>query len=531
MATGFGKRSGSEIDVEGRYAKAERPDYSEKLKDKNEKSSQNSDVDSDVDSDDDNEWEDLPISHQLILQGHEKRISSLSMDPSGFRIVTGSYDCTIRYWDFNGMNPISLNSFRSVEPVESHQVHRAVFSPTGDSVLVIPRSSKPKLYSRDGVEIGEFASGDQYLVDMRNTKGHVAEMTSGEWSPVDATKFITASYDSTIRIWDANTFRTQKSVIVVRNSKGVSKTKVSSVAWAKDGTAIIGATEDGSLSIWSSSGPFLRPSQSIQSAHTPDTYTSCILPSADGNTIVTRGGDGTLKVWDSRRFKTPVLQRAGLENDSEELNIVYSPDNRYLVTGTSNGKLHILDKNDLSDIETVSVQSPVTQVYWHPKINQILAGTLGGAVHVLFSRDKSTKGAKSVIERAPRVRHADEVLVTANISAAGLEESINYQQQRHQERRKRKQEEKMLSTVQNFPDAVNSVWGVPDKKHVEENVELSELNRQDPRESLLKYAEKAKKNPPKFFNAYKETQPEKIYSEDYDDVEDREKKKKLKIGK
>jgi hypothetical protein len=72
---------------------------------------------------------------------------------------------------------------------------------------------------------------------------------------------------------------------------------------------------------------------------------------------------------------------------------------------------------------------------------------------------------------------------------------------------------------------------VPDKKHVEENVELSELNRQDPRESLLKYAEKAKKNPPKFFNAYKETQPEKIYSEDYDDVEDREKKKKLKIGK
>lgn len=53
------------------------------------------------------------------------------------------------------------------------------------------------------------------------------------------------------------------------------------------------------------------------------------------------------------------------------------------------------------------------------------------------------------------------------------------------------------------------------------------MRDEDPREALLKYAEKAQKDP-LFTNAWKETQPKTIYRELSDDEEDAPDKKKVK---
>jgi len=48
-------------------------------------------------------------------------VSALSLDPSGSRLATGSYDNYVKLWDFNGMD-MSLKSFRTFEPEEGNQV-------------------------------------------------------------------------------------------------------------------------------------------------------------------------------------------------------------------------------------------------------------------------------------------------------------------------------------------------------------------------------------------------------------------------
>ena len=53
------------------------------------------------------------------------------------------------------------------------------------------------------------------------------------------------------------------------------------------------------------------------------------------------------------------------------------------------------------------------------------------------------------------------------------------------------------------------------------------MRDEDPREALLKYADKAK-NDPLFTNAWKETQPETIYAEVSEGEEDGPDKKKAK---
>src|SRR5579871_2786177 len=158
--------------------------------------------DENLEEEDNEEDEDeFPVSHEIVLKDHHKAVSAITLDPSGSRLVSGSYDYDVKFWDFGGMNS-SLKPFKTIEPVEGHPIHHLEYSHSGDSLLVITSSLQPKLFSREGIELTEFVKGDMYLRDMRHTKGHVAEVTSGNWHPFNRDEFISASADSTVRIWD-----------------------------------------------------------------------------------------------------------------------------------------------------------------------------------------------------------------------------------------------------------------------------------------------------------------------------------------
>ena len=111
----------------------------------------------------------LPLSSVAELKGHRKVVCTLSLEPAGNRLLTGSYDYTIKFWDFNGMDS-SLRSFRSIQPCEDQQIRRVQYSLRGDSFLVVSGSPHIKLMDREGQQICEFAKGDMYLRDMRHTR-------------------------------------------------------------------------------------------------------------------------------------------------------------------------------------------------------------------------------------------------------------------------------------------------------------------------------------------------------------------------
>lgn len=45
------------------------------------------------------------------------QVSALALDPSGARLVTGSFDYDVKFWDFAGMDG-ALHAFRSLQPCE-----------------------------------------------------------------------------------------------------------------------------------------------------------------------------------------------------------------------------------------------------------------------------------------------------------------------------------------------------------------------------------------------------------------------------
>lgn len=52
----------------------------------------------------------------------------------------------------------------------SHQIKTLQYSNTGDVILVISGNAQAKVLDRDGFNVMECVKGDQYIVDMANTK-------------------------------------------------------------------------------------------------------------------------------------------------------------------------------------------------------------------------------------------------------------------------------------------------------------------------------------------------------------------------
>ncbi|KAK2819158.1 hypothetical protein Q5P01_024719 [Channa striata] len=366
------------------------------------------------DDSDDNPVKKIPATHEITLQHGTKTVSALGLDPSGARLVTGGYDYDVRFWDFAGMDQ-SLQAFRSLQPCECHQIKSLQYSITGDVILVVSGNAQAKVLDRDGFNVMECVKGDQYIVDMANTKGHTAMLNSGCWHPKIKEEFMTCSNDGTVRTWDLNSEKKHKSVFKPRSLQGKKVTPIC-CTYSRDGKLIAAGCQDGTIQIWDRNLS-VHTKFRCQQAHTPGADTSCLSFSYDGVTLASRGGDDTLKTWDIRNFRKPVNVAMGLTNYFAMTDCCFSPDDKLLVTGTSvkkdegNGKLVFFDRASFQRVYEIEVtNASVVRCLWHPKLNQIMVGTGNGLAKVYYDPVKSHRGAMLCVVKNKRKEKQAETL-------------------------------------------------------------------------------------------------------------------------
>ena len=359
----------------------------------------------------------LPISHEITLNHAIKAVSGLALDPAGSRLVTGSQDFDVKFWDFNAMDA-RFQSFRTIQPMENYHITSIEYSITGDQVLFCSGGPQPQILDRDGSQKYICRKGDQYIVDMTNTNGHVSSCFNAVWHPKDKNFFMTSSSDCTVRVWDVNVTANHKTCIKL---KGPDRRKVSPShsVYSKDGNLICVATLDGAISCYSSRGPFVRPKLISKSAHTMGTETSCLKFASDGNRLLSRGGDDTMKLWDLRKFTQPLHVANDLENVFIGTDCWFSPDEKIVMTGTSvkqgSGELVFYDAATFEEFYRFSVgESSVSKILWHPKLNQIVVGCSNGKVKMYYSPTQSFNGAKLCTAKARRRKAKNDEIPTGN---------------------------------------------------------------------------------------------------------------------
>ncbi len=118
-----------------------------------------------------------------IFKGHNSTVSSVSFSPDGTKIVSSSYDNTIKIW--NSKNGEEINTIQ-----EKNEVNTVSFSPDGKTILSGSDDETLKLWSLDGKLIHTF-------------EGHTGIVWKATFSPNGKT--IASVSGNDVRLWDVKT--------------------------------------------------------------------------------------------------------------------------------------------------------------------------------------------------------------------------------------------------------------------------------------------------------------------------------------
>ena len=460
----------------------------------------------------------FPITHSAEMKGGSKAVSALEIDPSGARMVSGTHDYLVKYWDFNGMDQ-NLQSFRTLEPFESLSTREIRYSKTGDRILIVSSHWQPKLFNRDGLERAQYVRGDRYLRDLKNTTGHTAAINTVQWHPNDSNLFMTSSVDSTVRIWDVNVKDANRQVIVIRADTQNKRCSVFA-RYNPDAKFIVAGCQDGSIRTYSTTGATHRPLKELKSAHGSSVDVTSLEVFSEFK-IASRLSDGGLKTFDLRNLKKELASISGLDTFYDETNLQLSPDEKTIVTGTSvrkgMGKLVFLDSETLQIKKELPVgECSVLRVLWHPKLNQIVTGNSDGSIKIFYDLENSSKGVLQCVSRHFKVK--EELVVGTegqvyNPNALPLYKTEEPKSRTH--KRKLLRQDPLKSHLPTVPHVVveGGRVGAGVSEFYLKGIQAGNVRDVDPREAILKFAEKAEQDPKFVTPTYSKTQPKPIFDD------------------
>eukprot|EP00457_Paulinella_chromatophora_P003884 gb/GEZN01003892.1/.p1 GENE.gb/GEZN01003892.1/~~gb/GEZN01003892.1/.p1 ORF type:complete len:540 (+),score=68.59 gb/GEZN01003892.1/:180-1622(+) len=433
----------------------------------------------------------------------------------------------LRFYEFNTMNR-SLQSMREKEPHEGNQIRQVIFNARSDKFLVVTGGATPKIFDREGLEICMFKRGDMYLYDMHKTHGHVTGCTGGDFNPQSPDQCVTSGEDGTLRIWDVGRPSSNLHVIKLKGTNG-KRCGVTACAYSRNGKWVAGSGVDGSIHVWDMRGRFLMPAKKCVKAHTPLSETSCLKFGPDQNRLLSRGADSTVKVWDLRQFKEPLKVLENLPNEYPQLDVLFSPNDSIILTGTANrkegapdtGQLVFFNASTFDEISRLNMSKhAITRIHWQASINHIFAGTAEGKTHVLYSPKLSQKGMLLAMGKSVKRKSFMDFIQPMDIrNPHALPMYKDIASRKKQKFLDRKKTAAPLAPKSTEPGkgvqgelATRSLTGHFMQQAV--NTEIVQHQKHtDPREALLKFAEIAAKDPMFMGRAYGLTQPKPIFAQ------------------
>ena len=168
-------------------------------------------------------------------------------------------------------------------------------------------------------------------------RGHASSANAVAFAP-DGKTLLSASYDKTVKLWDAGTGQ------LIKTFDGHSAS-VNSVAFTPDGQRFASGSTDKTVRLWD-----VRSGQTVTTikGHSGSVWSLAI--SSDGKMLASASDDRTVKLWDAQSGQ----ELATLVGHSDSVNTVaFSPDGTRLASGSSDKTAMIWDAETGQAIATL----------------------------------------------------------------------------------------------------------------------------------------------------------------------------------
>jgi len=255
-----------------------------------------------------------PIQNRLYatLSRHDKPVTVAAYSPDGERVVTGSWDNTVRLWD--ARTGVALPVMKThVGPINA-----ASFSPDGKRVVTGSDDTTARLWDAE--------TGKEIAV----LKAHEGPVLAASFSP-DGKNVVTGSSDTTARLWDAET---GKEIAVLKAHAGA----IWSASFSPDGKRVVTSSEDNTACLWDAgTDKAIVGDPIVLKAHAGSVRVASFSP--DGKRVVTGSDDNTARLWDIESVRT---NEAAERYESIVLKVhinwvraaTFSPDGSRVITGS-----------------------------------------------------------------------------------------------------------------------------------------------------------------------------------------------------
>jgi len=205
--------------------------------------------------------------------------------------------------------------------------------------------------SDDGsLRLWEQDSGAQIGNDWRDDEDEVGVFTIA-LSPNGKT-VASGSRNGTVKLWDIETRN------VIAKWTGHSDV-IQSVCWSADGGRVASGSSDGTARVWDvESGEVVLGPIKTMTVHQPS-FILVVAFSPDGSNFATGGSeqDGRTKIWDASTGKL----LSTLEHDSSVFSLVWTSDQKKLLSGCANGSITIFNTTTWQQIAVL--EDHTTTVY------------------------------------------------------------------------------------------------------------------------------------------------------------------------
>lgn len=247
-----------------------------------------------------------------ILKGSKEEVLSAEFSPDSKRIATVSRDSSVALWD--AVTSALLFQLKGFDHI--------AFNPDGHSAAFSSPNLNIQVFDlTNGNLISEFATS-------LNGQGQL------KFSP-DGSKLITLSnfYDTIPRVWEVATGKLLYELKGHINS--FFNAGINTMAFSFDGTKLVTASRDSTAKIWDLySGRLLADLDS----KTGTVTTASFAP--DGKTVLTAYSDGHIKIWDTRKG---TLQKDLKAHEFDVYGAEFSRDGKRIYTASWDNTCKIFD--------------------------------------------------------------------------------------------------------------------------------------------------------------------------------------------
>src|SRR5215813_7485476 len=277
-------------------------------------------------------WDPRNGSVIASLSGHGKPITALAFNPQGNALVSCSTDETMKVWDVKTGALLHTSSFGRLGILG---IHAMAFSPDGKSLVTADDNASIRVWDANLWKVEQsFQSREARLSFMPDENDRTSKALSVVFSPNGA-QILSGHDDGTIRLWDAQTGRT------IRTIKSVGRE--AHAIFTPDGNAIVCVNHDDNpiRIIDARSGEIIHNVSKANIAkfeHTAHEESLAISP--DGKIMALSAPRGKIGLWEIQSGRLVGEFNTGISEDDI---VVFSPDGKTLAAGGLNQNILLWD--------------------------------------------------------------------------------------------------------------------------------------------------------------------------------------------